>query len=105
MPIFLLHTLPSIRSDKIQAESLSPHPFTVFVNRLDICGLLGQAYSGECLDLICGFESQRYTVFCCLAFFYAGRGSNNTEIFAFDFEKSNSRVTSSGATSFSWIIA
>ena len=48
--------------------------FAVFVNRLDVCGLLGQAYSGECLDLICGFESQRYTVFCCLAFFYAGRG-------------------------------
>ncbi len=36
---------------------------------------------------ICGFESQRYTVFCCLAFFYAGRGSDNTEIFAFDFGK------------------
>ena len=112
MPIFLLHTFLRYALIRYQQSlcllipgAFHRNSFAVFVNRLDVCGLLGQAYSGECLDLICGFESQHYTVFCCLAFFYAGRGSDNTEIFAFDFGKIKQQGYIIRCNIFSWIIA
>ncbi len=111
MPIFLLHTLPSIRSDKIQAESLSPHPGLSRTTAspsssiaLMSVGCLGRRTLVNAL-ILSAVLSLSVTPFSVVSPSSTRAEVDNTEIFAFDFGKIKQQGYIIRCNIFSWIIA